>query len=537
MGINDNKLYIHDVNSDWSPIYEPWSEIKVDGATYYSSVVFANGFFTLLGAIDASKLNIQSPNSSFQCIWKSTNGIFWNFINIFDEVNTNAIGELESMNLIFIPGNIVKVENYFDDYENQNYQGIYLLFRGEVFSSPDTILWEHVDSPWNLIFYPSDTSCIYNGFCISIAGSTSISQTMLAYSLNFGINWEYQYLDGVYNQLDNFDGSFVLVGDGGIIFNLNASFSDYYDINVEWSSTGAQSSLELNNVIFGDGIFTSIAYDQTNRTFFNVHSIDGLHWNVDALNVPINTEDIAFGNGVYITALAVDGSLIIYNSTDSIGDWRFSAQIEGNFTISHLSFQSFQFLLSLVVLNNSLPSSSVIYTSTDGLTWELHETTFVEFDRPIFINQVVWNPFVYEYFGLSSTGYIWSSTNLNNWRLIYSTGVCNSIAVNTNDGFVFAVCLPNSQSYYAVVGGKYGGSWYNFYTFNSNIKGTIKYYYIDNTFFIAADFIIKSTDSFKSVHKYVYPIEITSISSFAVGNDVLTIASNSAIISSKISAL
>ena len=306
---------------------------------------------------------------------------------------------------------------------NSNYRSS-LIWNGAIFisldsnygdtavTSPDGITWTQQTLP---VAAPSFSSA-WNGtvFCAIAQDSTTVITSP------DGITWTQQTLP-VW-------GSWVSMEWNGTVFcaiALNTDIAVTSPDGVNWTQQTLPFARTWSSIIWNGTVFCAIAH-----TDYMVTSPDGITWTQQALPITVRSaltstdtgESFIFGYGLTDTQ--------VMKSTDGI-TWSGSGQFVERTTSS---YQTFRIAWNGTVYLAVQVSNPVVLTSSDGITWAMHDTSL-----SVQWTSVAWNGTVFCAIGMysdiavtSPDGITWTQQTLPVW------GNWSSIAWN---GTVFCAVL------------------------------------------------------------------------------------------------
>jgi hypothetical protein len=535
MGVENGKIYSHNVSEQWSPLETDWKQVEIIDATWVSTVAYGNGLFVAFG--------YSSTHGTNAVVWASEDGLEWVITAVFLQQyidGPNIYAYTEEQQTMFLQ--YVSIDDQqaiidaFDMEENEceekECNGYFVIYFQELFVSPDTVNWKVASSEWGPLFPPSALECGELGVCIGISGSETFQRSLIGTSLEFGMKWKSSFINGVYRDIA-YDGvdTFVIVGDDGKILHSLID-GDYHSQSLSFAVVGANDAYLVDNLVFGNGEFVSIAQHAFNRSTVMIKSIDGYHWSTEEPfeSSGLSFDVLCFGEHVYIGVSEIDHGFIIYRSTDDAESWEFSELFQGNFSVLQITHLNQMFILSVV--DNSFQEMRFV-VSSDGSEWEVITPSFQNLEKNIKVKEVVFSGVANTFYALSDSGFIFISSNLTSFRIIYSGAYCQSIAVNQHDGLIAAACKFDSRDHPSILVSLRGAFWEELFSYDWDLlSSTLMYYYMEDAFFLVADdVILASKNNFKDVSVSSYPFYLQEISNVAIGNAVLSITSKSAILS------
>jgi hypothetical protein len=224
-----------------------------------------------------------------------------------------------------------------------------------------------------------------NGVFVTVGGNSNPTQSLL-YSVNGGVTWNvrttapgtgnYPFYDVIYA-----GGKFVVAPN----FGQTATSTD----GQNWTGGTFGNTFQYTKIGYGGGTYLATRLATTNQL---ASSTDGLNWSaITTQSSAPGWDSIYYGNGKFIVT-ASSGTGMQY-STDSGASW----------TLSSLPvyFYSIVYAQGKFVANSISGSNSVVYTSSDGLTWT-SGTTLTQAVSKIFYNGS-------SFWGISSTDIFFSS--------------------------------------------------------------------------------------------------------------------------------
>lgn len=230
-------------------------------------------------------------------------------------------------------------------------QGKFVVVGQGIATSADGITWTERTNPntntWRAVTYG-------NGRFVAVAGSTLGNDPRVMHSPD-GITWTETIYDDATIQHDWKTVKWIeelklFVAGGGSGGYIMTSYNG--EIWVDQAVAGAP---DIEEFAYGNGVLVGV----TNQSGEVLYSTDGLTWAVEA-NAGVIQEDVAFGNGVFVSGSTSDTFLY---STDGI-TWTAGTYF-GDVPANSPPWGSIVFTGEYFVAT----SSEFIATSSDGINW------------------------------------------------------------------------------------------------------------------------------------------------------------------------
>lgn len=490
-----------------------WQEIDLPGdVATLAATSYLNNKFLIVGTVHKSEKLYDELEF---CSWVSVDGENWLKGDTLDR-------SLYSTDIVMAA-----------EPTREPYTGKWLAFADRLMYSVDGIQWTDFPmSPWNEFSAPESMACSMD-YCVAVTGGFS-GQAMVSLTSDGGLSWLSAILSHDLHEVifDGFD-SFLIVGNEGTILRgrLNST-----DDRVNWSEEGAGGQTEtVLDIVFLSGQFVA-----TTGTQQLIVSDDGQTWATEEAPPFVY---IAHGEQTF-AGVAMDGEYLhVYTANGTMDDWSLAARFDSNYDLRQFYFDGHQFVgcgrRCLACAGDDDDDDDDVYEpitlqSSDGVEWSILEAAGVE---DTFLVQVVWNPIVGNFLGLSRDGRLYNGRDLDSWEEVSSSHHWySSIAVDQVEGTYMALGRDLGEPALRVsVDG--GHAWRTLMCAPDELLTVLTYDYASKKTYLAGGSFCLASLQEEHLSCNIIRMEVNTVDTLAIGGGVAVLLTEGGLITAAVETL